>query len=74
MSNEKKTLDLIHTKIHALRMMKYKPSRFEVELNNIIAQQYKDDCDECKAKIESDKYKPAQQYEEKSFLGGLFKS
>lgn len=35
-----KVLDLIHIKIHALRMLKdtYKPSIFEQEINKIIAE------------------------------------
>lgn len=65
------TLDLLHTKIHALRMMpKYSPSRFEWELNQIIAEEYKDNCSECKERAQQMKYVP---YKEKSFLGGLFK-
>ena len=66
-----KTLELIHTKIHALRMMpNYKPSTFEFELNQIIAEEFKDDCAECKEKSIALKYqsKPTQ-----GFIGGLFK-
>ena len=67
-----KTLNLIHIKVHALRMQKgYKPSLFEQEINKIIAEKYKSVCDECRSTAERLKYIPPQQ--PKSFLGGIFR-
>lgn len=73
-----KTLELIHAKIHGLRMIpKYRPSQFEKDLNKIISEEFKDDCSECRHKIKllelQEKLNPSQQQQKKSsFLGGLF--
>lgn len=65
-------LDLIHIKIHALRMMKgYKASQFEVDVNKLIAEEYKDNCKECREKLETLKNNPSQK--KTNFFGELFK-
>jgi hypothetical protein len=65
-------LDLLHVKVHALRMTaNYKPSIFEQEINKIIAEEYQFSCKECKETAERLKYQPITR--KKSFLGGLFK-
>lgn len=48
------TLELIHAKIHGLRMMgsKYKPSVFETEVNLLIAEEFSQECTECAKKAE----------------------
>ena len=70
---QNKTLDLIHTKCHALRMMpKYNASIFEYEVNKIIAEEYQNVCAECKEKFERLKYAPTPDGKS-GFLGGLFK-
>ena len=57
----RKVLDLIHTKIHALRMMpNYKPTLFEQEMNCIVADRYSKTCSECEKKAEYLKYHPAE--------------
>lgn len=66
-----KNLDLIHVKIHALRMQEdYKPTKFEYELNKLIAEIYQKDCEECKTTAEKLKH---QSYQKQSFFGGMFK-
>jgi hypothetical protein len=69
MKNE--VLDLIHIKIHALRMMKnYKPDTFVVDVNHLIIEEYKSSCKECRERFEKIKYVPevTQAQEKKSFL------
>lgn len=62
-------LDLIHVKIHALRMMKnYKPDQFVVDINKIIIEEYKNSCIECKERAERFKNSPQQTQEKKSFM------
>ena len=73
------SFDLIHAKIHGLRMNeKYKPSQFEQEINLLISKEYQNECEECKLKLkllnaeaELKSLRPPQQ--KPSFLGGLFK-
>lgn len=71
-SSKNKILDLIHTKIHELRMIQnYKPSNFEIGINKIICNEYKDKCNECKErlnKINNQNQKPKQN------LGDRFKN
>lgn len=79
------TLDLIHAKIHGLRMMaKYKPSQFELDVSKLICAEYKNDCDECREKLEElDLHKQLTNLKKKQgkgnadessgFLGGIFK-
>jgi hypothetical protein len=50
---------------------KYTPSKFEQELNRLIAEEFSADCAECKDKVMALKYQP--QEKRKGFLGGLFK-
>ena len=70
---DKEFLDLIHIKVHALRMLKdYKPSQFEIDVNKMIAELYASECKECKEKEVQLKYAP-QEAKKDSFLGGLFK-
>lgn len=67
-----KNLDLIHTKVHAIRMTQnYKPSQFELDIAKIISEEYKNQCDECREKALQYKYNPP--IAKKNFLGGLFK-
>ena len=55
-----KTLELIHIKIHALRMIpNYKPTNFEYELAKLISETFADSCSECKEKVNFYKYNPA---------------
>lgn len=74
-----KTLELIHAKIHGLRMIpRYKPSKFEHELNVIICEEYQNDCVECKNKLKAIKLKEElkelePQEEKKGFLGEIEK-
>lgn len=43
-----KLLDSIHINIHGLRSISnYKPSNFELGINKLIAEHYKNKCDEC---------------------------
>ena len=71
MASDKDILETIHMNIHALRLVpNYNPSKFEQNLNKLIAEHFKDKCVECKERAN----KPAQPVEEKSsFLGGLLK-
>lgn len=53
MATEKEILDLMHTNIHALRMIKgYKPSEFELRMNKLIAEHYASGCKECKERVD----------------------
>jgi len=72
------TLDLIHAKVHGIRMIpKYKPSKFEEDLNLLIAEEYQDECSECKAKYKilnlKTELNQVQPQQKESFLGGLFR-
>jgi hypothetical protein len=72
-SEDTNLLEWLHIKVHALRMMdKYSPSKFEQELNRIIAERFSDSCHECKEKSLQLKYQPIQEKKE-GFWGGLFK-
>lgn len=54
-----KDIDLIHTKLHGLRMISnYKATIFEGDVNKIICERYKDTCQECKQKLEQLKNPP----------------
>ena len=68
--NDKDVLELIHTNIHALRISNPKsPTKFEMDMNKLIAEVFQDRCAECKEKNLQLKYsQPAKQ----GFLGGLF--
>lgn len=71
------TTDLIHAKVHGLRMIpKYKPSQFEQDINKLIAEEYAEECSECAAKLKlleaKEKLNLLQPQQQKSFLGGLF--
>lgn len=71
-----KTLDLIHAKIHGLRMLpKYKPSKFEQELNVLISKEFESECIECKNKLKALDLKAQlkevePEKKKESFLGG----
>ena len=63
---DSKILDLIHTNIHAIRMMpKYSPTEFEKKIGIMIIEKYQDKCAECKEQGIRLKYSPQQQ---KGFL------
>lgn len=79
--NQDKTLSLIHAKIHGIRQIpNYKPSRFETEINILIAEAYENECSECKNKLKAFRLKeelkqlepPKEQ--SKFSIGGLFKT
>lgn len=51
-----KTLSLIHTEIHALRLLEgHKPSQFEIRVNKIISEAFQKECQECKERFEKSK-------------------
>lgn len=70
-----RALDLIHAKIHGLRMLdKYVPSKFEREVNVSISEVYEDECTECRRKLKEielkkqlDELNPPKE-EQKSFF------
>lgn len=67
-------IDDIHDLIHALRkVVGYKPTEFEKEVNEIIAETYASECAECKYKKEELKMNKFKLSANKGFLGGLFK-
>lgn len=71
------SLDLIHMKIHGLRMIpKYKPTQFEQEINRIISEDYQEKCRECKLKLKiidaKDELNNLQPHQRKGFLRGIF--
>lgn len=56
----KDAMDLIHTNIHALRMIPgYKPTEFERRIAMMISDFYKDKCADCKEAEMRMKYAPA---------------
>lgn len=73
------TLDLIHMKIHGLRMIpKYKPTQFEQEVNYLIADEFTSVCAECRLKekelsIKAELKQLQPQQQKTSFLGGLLR-
>lgn len=69
MVTDKEILDTIHTNIHALRLIKsYKPSPFEIKLNQQIAQYYAATCKECADRINGNHQAPNT---EQGFMGKL---
>jgi len=69
MTNQK-LLDSIHIEIHAIRLIDgYKPSKFEQKLNKLIAEEYSNNCKDCKERL--DKLKNAKPNEKKSFFGNV---
>ena len=76
MTTEKEILDLMHTNIHALRLMKgYKPTDFELRINKIISGYYATTCAECKQRVEGHINLPQQNgnNNDSGFLGKLGK-
>lgn len=64
-----KLLDSIHINIHGIRSVAgYKASPFEMNLNKLIAEHYKNKCDEC---LERTKKLVSEQKDKSSFVGKL---
>jgi len=64
--------DLIHTNLHAVRMIKgYKPSNFEIQVAKIIVNKYKDVCVECKEA--ETRLKNSSEAGAKKGIGAMFK-
>lgn len=72
LEKQNKDWELIHTNIHAVRMIKgYKPTDFERKVGAIIVEKFKDVCPECKEASERLK-KQTTELKKNSFWDGIF--